>query len=364
MAKNFMAALKKLEGAVVDNYDPFSQVVSSPSPSLNNIYGGGWGLPKGFSAVLWGPPKGGKSVISHAMAGQLHKDYPEDFVIKFDTEFRESGQNGAEQKKLWGIDPDRWLAYSVSSPDLVFDRIEKEIAALCEEGMKLGMIIIDSITGIQGRRAMNADSVMTQQIGDDAKTIQDGLKRILPIQRKYKFALLMCSHQRAEMDVGEQMRGNKTKMAGANAMQHHTEYFIHVEPWKSKEGKTDLAGNKFENAGYKDAAGNAEITGHKLRVTMKDSSMGPKGRKGIITLDYHKGFVNINEEVFLVGTGKGVIAKLNTMTYGFGDKKWTGKPATLEALKDPELAAAVLRECRLRDAQGLPDVPAIEIEDD
>jgi hypothetical protein len=36
----------------------------------------------------------------------------------------------------------------------------------------------------------------------------------------------------------------------------------------------------------------AEITGHKIRVTMKKSSMGPKLRTGEFTLDYNTGIIN------------------------------------------------------------------------
>lgn len=353
-AKKFMERLKKLEGAVTEAYDPFANVVQSPSPSLNFVFGNTHGLPAGFSLLLYGPPKGGKSLISNMMAGQLHRDDPEAIVVKFNTEMRELGQMTEAQAKVWGIDRDRYIAYDVNSPDLVFDPIEKEINEMCQEGAKIKLIIIDSINSISGRRAMNADTIMTQQIGDTALTIGDGLKRILAVQRKHKIAMVLTCQERAEMDMAEQMRGNKTKAAAPFAVRHHCEYFMYVEPNRSKEGRTDLLGNEFRDEALADIKDNAEKTGHKIRVTMKDSSLGPKGRVGEFTLDYHKGLINMHEELFLLCLNRGIIEKPSNVKYGFKGTEWHGKPATLEAIRTtPELQQALMKELRLRDLAGV-----------
>lgn len=354
--KNWMAALNKLDGAVTEEYNPFAHVVRFPSPSVNFTFGKSHGLPLGYSMVMYGPPKGGKSVLCNAMIGQLHMDDPDAIAIKINSEMREMGQLSPEQAKMWGIDRNRYVAYDVNQPDQIFDRIENDIAAMCQEGAPIKLIIIDSITAIQGRRAMNADTIMTQQIGDLAVTLQDGLKRILPVQRKYKIALVLTAHVRAEMDQAEQMRGNKVKMAAAFGVQHHAEYFMMVEPNKSKAGRQDLEGKNLEDEENTDLMDKAERTGHKIRVCMKDSSMGPKNRTGEFTLDYDRGIVNTHEEVFLLGVNRNIIQKPNNLTYTLGDKKWTGKPAMLDALKaDPELRQMVIGELKRRDLAGRPD---------
>jgi RecA/RadA recombinase len=351
--KNFMAKLMQLSGAVAERRDPHAYVIRSPSPSLNFTFGHGQGLPAGYSMVLYGPPKGGKSVICNAMIGQLQKDDPEAMVIKFNTEFREEGQLTDDQAKLWGIDPSRYLAYETNRPDEIFDRIEKDFAALVEEGMKLKLVIIDSITQIQGRRAMNADTIMTQQIGDNALTIQEGLRRILPVQRKCGFGLLLTAHIRAQMDQVEQMRGNKYRPAISFGCQHHCEYSMWVEPNRSKDGKEDLLGKTFINEEVENMNGKGEKMGHKIKVRMVDSSMGPKERSGEFTLDYHKGIVSTHEEVFQLGVGFNVIAKPNLQTYSYNGKDYRGKPAILEALRtDNALCESILTELRRRDLAG------------
>lgn len=355
MAKisNLMAKLRKMDGAVLDMHDPHQTVIRTGSPSVNFIYGNGWGVPYGFTEVLFGEPKGGKTVLLHSKIGQMHRDDPDAVAVKFDTEFRERGQMTPSQMALWGIDPERYTAFSVNSPDQVFDRIEKDIPALIDDGLPVRLIGIDSITGIQGRRALNAESVMTQQIGDLAQTLQDGFKRILPIQRRYNFAVILTAHVRAEMDVAEQQRGNKVKMAASFGVKHYAEYFTFVEPLRTKAGRTDELGASFEDTTVQGLNEKGERTGHKIRVTMKDSSLGPKGRTGVFTLDYKKGIVNTHEEVFKLGVGYNVIDRPSNAYYAFGDKKWNGKPAILDALKnDPSLCKAILQDLKRRDLEG------------
>lgn len=353
MAKDWMKALNRLEGAVTEDYNPFAHVIRTPSPSVNFTFGKSHGLPLGYTLALWGPPKGGKSVICNATIGQFHADYIDGIAVKFNTEMREMGQLTPEQAKMWGIDHKRYVAYDVNHPEMIFDRIEKDIAAMCQEGAPIKLIIIDSLNAVQGRRSLNADSIMTQQIGDLALTLKDGMKRILPIQRKYKIGIIMTTHVAAEMDPTEQMRGNKTKMAAGFGVQHHAEYFMYVEPNRAKAGRTDLLGKEMVDENNTDMMDKGERLGHKIRVCMKDSSMGPKNRTGEFTLDYDLGIISTHEEVFLLGVNRNIIERPNNLSYGFGDKKWAGKPAMLQALaEDPDLRNAIITELRRRDLAG------------
>ena len=358
--KKFMEKLLKLEGAVRESRNPHLNVIQSPSPALNFTFGNGQGLPRGYSMLLYGPPRGGKSVICNAMAGQLHRDNPEAWVVKFNTEFREGGQTDDSQKAIYGIDPDRYIGYEVNQPDFIFDRIEKELAAMVQDGMDLGLVIIDSLNGVQGRRSMNADSIMTQQIGDNALTIQEGLKRILPVQRKCNFGLIVTSHIRAQMDtktggssIVHTSHTTAIRPAVSYGTQHHCEYYMYVAPAGGAESKVDGYGKKFEDETVSDMRGNAERTGHKIRVKITDNSVGPKGREGVFTLDYHKGIVNIEEEVLELGLARGIIEKPNNVMYGFGGREWKGYEAMLTAIReDPEMARAILAELKRRDMAG------------
>jgi hypothetical protein len=360
--KKLMAQLLKLDGAVADEHDPFASIIDSPSPSFNYTFDNTWGLPDGYALLLGGEPKGGKSILLSAIIGQLHQNDPEAVVIKYNTEMREKAQVTPAQKKLWGIDDDRYVAYEVNEPALIFDPIEKEVPRLIQEGLKIRLIAIDSVNDIQGRRSMNADTVMQQQIGDEAKTLQDGFRRIKGILRRHGVSLILTTQVRAEMDMAEQMRGNKVRLAVPWYVKHTCEYFMHVERLRTKAGRTDLEGNEFIDDSAKvdmsgQNKGEGDESAHKIRVTMKDSSLGRPGRQGVFTLDHDKGIINKHEEVFLLGTGTGVIDTEKQGQFKWGGRQWTGKANMLAAIRDEkDVYDGILRDCKLidlarRDAQ-------------
>lgn len=348
----WMKKLRDMEGAVLREYNPFSNIIRTPSPSVNFSFGKGKGVPRGYSAAFYGPPGGGKSYLLNATIGQLHADDHNAIAVKFDTEFREEAQLTPADYAKMGIDPDRLITFADNKPTL-FDTISTDLEAMCQEGAPIALIGIDSVNAIQGRRAMNQESIETQQIGDEALTLQTGFKRILPFQRKHHVALIACAHVRAELDALEQKRGNKTRMAASFGMQHHIEYFLYVERNRNKDAKSDLTGKAFEADGSGDVAGNADITGHKIRTIMKKNSMSAAGRIGEFTLNYQKGIVNQHEEVFLLATNRGVIERPNNTMYRFGGKEWRGKEAMVKAIQEhPEMQAEILKELYRRDEAG------------
>jgi len=73
-----------------------------PSPSLGYVFAKTHGLPKGFTVTLFGPPGGGKSLISAAITGQLHKDDPESLAVKFNTEMRRTWPDDARASCNFG----------------------------------------------------------------------------------------------------------------------------------------------------------------------------------------------------------------------------------------------------------------------
>lgn len=355
-ASDIMKRLLKLEGAVQKNEgSPFDHVLRTSSPSVNFTFGKTHGLPRGMSLVMYGKPKGGKSLIANMFVGELHRADSESIAVKFDTEFRTRGQLDGESAAKFGIDSDRLALFEVNKPGEIFDRIETEIAALAEKHPgKIGLVIIDSINGIQGLRASSATNLEDdqKQIGDLARTIQTGLKRILPVQRKHNFSVILIAQARAEMDPLEIKRGNDVKMGASYGTQHYAEYFMYVEENRNKAGRSGLMGNAYEDATVKDMAGRVERTGHKIRATMIHSSMGPKGRTGEFSIDYNKGIVDIHEEVFTLGYVRGVLTRQGTM-YSFGDRTWRGKNEAAKALyEEPQLRDAVVQELIRRDMSG------------
>lgn len=360
-----MTSLYKKDYACKHDYDPFLHVLRTGSPSCDYIYGNTHGLPFGYTEVLWGPPAGGKSLMTNAKIGQLHAMDPEAIAIKFNTEQREELQLTPKQMKVFGIDPDRYVCYQTNRPDEIFDYMANDLNADVQKGMPLRYVILDSTSDIVGRRTLNADSVMTQQIGDEAKTIQDGLKMVKNFIRRNHIAFSVVAQARAELDPLEQQRGNKLKMHAAWALQHFAEYFIYVEQNRTVVGRTDLHGNKFEDENKKDIRGNSEKTAHKIRAIMKKNSANgaTAGRAGEFTLDYYNGIVNIHEEAFLLGTGQGVVLKPNNVAYVLPDFpktgenfKVSGKDNFITCLKEsPALCSEILKRVRMLDIDAMDE---------
>ena len=342
----YAAKLRKLEGALIDRFDPWqaSNLLKSSSPGFNWLFGKTYGMPFGYSTLLWGEQKSGKSLLFYDLAGQCHQQYPDSIVIKFDTEYRDDAQLDEDRARMFGIDLDRFIVFQCNKPEGVFDRIHNDVAALCDEGANVKLMGIDSISALMGRREAVQETVSQHQIGDHAVTLQVGLKSILEMQRKNRIHLVLAAHARDEMDALEVKRGNKKKPAAANAVKHHCEFFINVERNKNAKGRQDELENKFEDETKKDMDDKAsEQTGHKVIVWMQDSTMGPKNRVAEFTLDYEKGIVNQHEEIFKLGKSWNVIERVNAQVYKIGSEEFRGKPAILNALATrPDLQKVVL----------------------
>lgn len=336
-----MKRLLKLDAKIVGTTNPYLTVIPTGSPSVNWTFGKGHGLPQGYTLAVYGGPKGGKSFLVNSMIGHLHETDPDAIALRFDTEYRDEVQLTPEAIKAHKIDPMRLASFPENNPILIFDKIEKEVNALAQDPSmdgKIKLIAIDSISQIQGLKGLKAESVGQHLIGDLAQTLGNGLKRILPIIRNNRIALVLTTQVRAEMDQWEAMRNHGIKMAASFATKHFAEYFMYVEEIKSAKGKADLEGNKLLDTNLKDVFNeDGEKTGHRVRAEMVGQSMGGcRNRIAEFTIDYKRGIVNQHEEVFVLGCGRGVIERPNNKTYIYKGTQWNGKPAMLDALKNDE----------------------------
>jgi hypothetical protein len=362
MAKSALERLLALSGAVQEDYDPYKYVIRTPSPSTNFTFGPPGGVAEGFTVIGFGPPEGGKSLTGSLMIGQLHQDDPTAVAVKWNTEFRESLQMTPHAFKICKIDRKRYIPWETNSPEDIFDRFEKDIPAAINSGVNIKLAVIDSINGILGRRGEKNASINDMTIGDLALTLQDGFKRILAVQRKYRIVVYLTAHVRAEMNMLEQRRGNLVKMAAAFGVKHEAEYFWFIERDETVEGRADHFKQPFIHKALRDANPNSkgEIFAHKIRITMKKSSGGfPRGRVGVFTWDYRRGVINVDQEVFGLARARNVIKALPGAYYTFGEHKWKGERAVIEALgASPELQAAVLADLKARDTANNWDVGA------
>lgn len=347
--KNFLDKLGDLEGAVNEMTDPFSNVLRTASPGVNYLFGNTEGLPYGYSAILYGPQEGGKSVLSKMFMGGLHQSDPNGIALLYDAEFRASVQLGTKDYGKFGIDPKRVKVIQNNSPE-IFNQITHNVDALCQDGAPIKLIVIDSVSALQGRMMEKKQDVKQHGFGDAAQTIGIGLKLILPVIRKHNIALIMIAQARAEMDEYEAMRnGVPYRMAGSYQLKHMAEYFISVQVDKTKEARQDALGNSFINEQVEDLGGKGENTAFKTRVTMTKSSLGPSGRRSFFTFSRNQGPINQWEEIAGLALGYNIIDhKDGSQYYAYKGEKWHGSKAFYQAVKDnPGLQVEL--ELALRD---------------
>jgi RecA/RadA recombinase len=342
----FIEKMRKIEHAVRErtNIWAYDNIIQSSSPAINWSVGKTHGFPLGFSGCFWGEKQSGKSILGFDLAGNVHKKWPDSIVIKFDTEYRDEGQLDEDHARAYGIDLDRYQPFRTNKAEKIFDTLNKEILDMLQDGANIKLIIIDSISNIIGRKTAQTESILDYTIGDDAQTLQIGLKSIRDMINKYKIFLYLTAHARDEMNRVEVMRGNTKRAAAANAVKHFAEFMVNIERNYSKDGSKDELDNTLTDESKKDMTDDAEKTGHKIKFWIQGNAIGPANRVAEATFDYSKGFVNQHEEIFRIGKGWGIIEREGARQWKIKGEVFDGKPKVLEALKTrPDLQQFVLK---------------------
>lgn len=354
MANKWMKQLRNYEDSVDPEFDSFTpeNCFRTPSPYFNWIFANkGFGCPKNASILMFSEPKAGKSLAIYAMILQIQredKDLPDDekrICIMFNTELRGQLQFNVFPE----IDMGYVQIYDTNNPVEIFDRIEKDIKPMVQDGMKLGLLAIDSLTNIMGVKRGDTDSVADHLVGDHALTVSIGLQKLIPFCKRNRIGLIATSQMRGNVDASNP-RAPKEKMAESWAAKHAFEYFVSFKRAGAAEDKADIEGKTFAEEDMKDARGNELVTGHKVYVKMEQSSIGQAGRSGVFFMDYEKGITMVHEEIFWLGKNTGVIKLEGTKTYTFGNRKFNGKKECALAIRDDgQLAAEILAEVRKLD---------------
>jgi hypothetical protein len=314
-------------------------IAQFPSPGVNYLFGKNQGIQAGYTMLLYGPPKCGKSLLSFAAAGQLHKDDPEAIVMHFDTEYRD---NVGHWVNAFGVDEDRFISRQTNDPKQIFDYIANDVKAMLQDGAPIKMIIVDSLAMISFPKETNRESSVNAVIGDAASYLGPAMKMILPTLRQFKIATILCQHVRANMDPNS-AKYRPYIIPGGIALKHSIEYWMLVNKIESKDSK------KFDS-GRKDGSGNEIQTGHSIRAKMEENSLGPQNRSVEVSLSYDKGIVDIHEEVATLAVNMGIIERPNNVSYIYGDKKWQGFNNFAMAIRgDEELQRELIRKVKEND---------------
>lgn len=310
-------------------------VITLPSPTFNWAVGNG-GIVEGKWVLLFGPESGGKSLIAQTIMAAIQKKYPDGICLIFDTEYSIS--------KEWftklGGDPSRLFLRQTNKPDEIFDWIEAKLKPKIEEGLPIKAICIDSLAAIRypkDEKTANSDSVMG---GTGAGYLPRAFKSIVPTVRPNNITTILVQQVREEIDMYKKAR-NPWTIPDGRALKHYSDYMIQIE-------RLDTKDNCLENA-------NGLRIGHKVRVTCKKNKAGAPYRKIEFMLNYDKGIVGIENELFELAKKMGIIShpvspetgKVNIRSWCITDKPeetFVGEENIREAVcKDAEMQARIMK---------------------
>jgi len=335
--KDWLSMLQKdADKLVIGSRDPWT--AHFPSPGLNYLFGKEQGMRAGYSLLLYGPPKSGKSLLAFAAAGQLHKEDPEAIVLHFDTEYRDNVDTWVE---VFGIDKKRWRSFQTNNPVDIFDYIATTVKAMLQEGAPIKMIIIDSLAMINYPKEANKKQSTNFVIGDAGAYLSGAMKMIIPVMRSFKVAMIFCQHVRQNMDP-DTKDWREWIIPGGMALKHSIEYWMIAQKIESKKTK------QFDSD-RKDGSGNLIQTGHAIRVKMEENSLGPQNRAVEIDLSYTRGLINQTTEIAQLAVNMGIV-EINGSWVTFNGQKWQGvENFGLFLEGDEELQRTLMRRIKEND---------------
>ena len=334
---DWLSKLKKdADKLVIGARDPWT--AHFPSPGLNYLFGKEQGMLAGYSLLLYGPPKSGKSLLAFAAAGQLHKEDPEAIVLHFDTEYRDNVDTWV---KVFGIDEKRWISRQTNNPVEIFDYIANDVKAMLQEGAPIKMIIVDSLAMIQYPKEANKENSAKFVIGDAGAYLSGAMKMIIPVIRSFKVATIFCQHVRQNMDP-DTKDWREWIIPGGMALKHSIEYWMIAQKIESKK-------TKLFDSDRKDGSGNLIQTGHAIRVKMEENSLGPQNRAVEIDLSYQLGLINQSYEIAQLAVNMGIV-EINGAWVQYNGQKWQGvENFSMFVHADEELQRDLMRKIKEND---------------
>lgn len=313
MTNKWMTKLTKDFGCIADQMkEPSADIIKMPSPSLNYCVGNG-GILVGKAVCLFGPESGGKSLLMQLMLVEIQKRNKESICMLFDAEY---SFNKDWFRKLGG-DLSRLVVKQTNDPLKIFDYMENEVLEMLQEGMPLHGIAIDSVKSIKYPGDYKKKSTDITMGGSGAKYLGPALKGLLPVIRDYNITTLLVQQVYEELDQYKAMR-NPYKLPDGRALKHFCDYMLQVEKLETKD-------NIIVDG--KNMTGSENQIGHKVRVKAKKNRCGAPYRVAEFTLQYDKGIVDTEVELFNLAKSLGIIyhpisettGKANNMMWKFDD---------------------------------------------
>ena len=231
---------KQLDGAaLLSEEDQIHGFIDSGSHALNKILSGRYagGYPIGAITEIYGESSTAKTVfLTHAFVGAQEKGY---YTVMIDNEHAYSPAFA----KTLGVDPEKLIYLMPEAMEDCFEAIEKAILAIREKDKDTPIIIGYDSIGVSPTRKEMADTFgKNSEMGGAlrAKVAGQCLRRINPLLRKHKAALIIVNQVRSK--VGVMFGDPRTKAGGGKALLYYCGVSL-----ETISGKSDVLYDDHKN---------------------------------------------------------------------------------------------------------------------
>ena len=239
MNKDVLAKLKN--ASMLSEHELTPELISTGSYALNKIVSGKYtgGIPIGMITQFIGQASTAKTVFgTHILREAQGKGY---HTVIIDSENAYSPKFAV----TLGINPEKLIYAAPPTVEDCFNTIEEIVTALRTEDSDTPIVVFyDSLAVSPSKAEMSAEGYEgnNMQGAIRAKTIGAALRKINPILRPKKVALILVNQIRTKVGV---MYGDpRTSAAGGNAL----DYYLGVN---LETSKTDLVGEKDNPSGIR-----------------------------------------------------------------------------------------------------------------
>ena len=297
--KNAMA--KKISSLTDTNFELVTDRISTGSLRFDSSIGGGF--PVGKVIEIFGVNSCGKSTIASLLSKSAQQKFPDKGVLIVD----------AEQvwnhlySKAYGVDyhEDKFM---FAQPDTAEECLQL-ISDAAESGL-FSLIVLDSVGSMQTKAQLEKD-IGDQTMGELARAMSNGLRKITPIAHKSGTTILFLNQIRMKIG-GYSPTGSVPKTTpGGEALKFFSSLRLELSVVEVL------------------VAGKSPI-GQKIKVYIRKNKFGPNVGSFEITVYYNEGFRN-KEELVEVMIENGTIRSSGAWCY-FGEHKWNGRKALTESM--------------------------------
>lgn len=316
-------------------------VISTGSLVLNDALSSG-GYPKGRVIQLYGAAGSGKTLLAMIAIKEAQKADPAAMQCFIDAEqtFDKTwaAKLGINLNKVFVVDGDNAVngrrCFTMLLGEPKEDAKTHEYKGKKQEGLldkisskelNFNMIVLDSLGQIIPP-GEDVSKVGKFNMSLMARFLSKEIKRLVLEVKKANIPFIIINHQKDNMDP----YGSDHTFSGGNSYNHSLSANVYFRGSNSKDKVIfDENDNKVGNV---------------VLATVEKSKFGPWPRKCEIKVDFRKGIVDIEEEIYELAVKYNIINKTSSVTHEYGDNKWTGRNKTVAAIKENESLAQELTD--------------------